>query len=205
MKFISVVFVALIISGCSAHMEKIAYEGAGFELLNAEPLVESVIVSDERGTDGDWLGAIRGGYGNRLKTLRTEEPTSRVVEKMYRDALVKSNLLSLSVGAPLALKVVIVKFDCSYAFNKEAHANVNVSLVDNATSFIIFYKSYKTDEVEPGVSAGIFGDVDALRNTAETAMNKVIDKMLSDEEFIDALLYSSKDTAIERLSKTNED
>ncbi|SIS93819.1 hypothetical protein [Neptunomonas antarctica] len=201
MKYISIIFIIFIISGCSTHMTSVAYEGNGFSTNESEPLINSVIVSDERGTDSNWLGAIRGGYGNRIKTLRTEESTDIVVEKMFRDALDKSNLLSSSTKSPYKIKVIITKFDCSYYFNREAHAYVNVSLIDSSTSNVYFSKVYKTDEVEAGVGAGIFGSVDTLRNLAETAMNKTIDKTLSDEGFINALENSHKDRTTERLNK----
>jgi len=171
-------------------MTKLAYEGQGYSSSKFKPLINTIIVSDERGTDKNWLGAIRGGYGNRLKTLRTEESTDSVVKKMYEDALNKSKLLSTSIDSPYAIKVVITKYDCSYYMNREAHAHVNISLIDNSTSTIRFSKSYKTDEVETGVGAGIFGSVDTLRALAETAMNNTIDKALSDEEFINALTSS---------------
>ncbi len=77
-----------------------AYEGDGYRQQLTAALINDVVVSDNRGTDSNWLGAIRGGYGNRLKTLRTVESTGIVVKKMYRDALNKSNLLSTVSGAP---------------------------------------------------------------------------------------------------------
>ena len=188
MKHISIVALGvLLLSGCSTHMTKVEYEGAGINSQGVTSSINEVIVSDDRGTESDWLGAIRGGYGNVLKTLRTEEPTDIVVDKMYTDALMKSGIYDESTKAPYSLKVKITKFDCSYYWNREAHAYVDVSLIDNLTSNTKFSKSYKTDEEEAGAGAGIFGNVDTLRDLAENTMNKTVDKMLTDSEFIKAL------------------
>ena len=168
-------------------MSKVEYEGTGSGSPESQDKVNQVIVTDQRGTESNWLGAIRGGYGNRLKTLRTEESTDIIVDKIYTDALGKSGILTDSKDAPYQLHVVITKFDCSYYFNREAHAHVEVSLIENESLKPRFSKSYKTDETEGGVGAGIFGDVDTLRDLAEGAMNKTVDKMLGDQEFIDAL------------------
>lgn len=188
MKYINIVTLGvLFVSGCSTHMTKVEYEGSGIGQQNITPSINEVIVSDERGTESDWLGAIRGGYGNVLKTLRTEETTDVVVDRMYTDALIKSGIFTDSADAPYSLKVKITKFDCSYYWNREAHAYVDVSLVNNLTSSAAFSKTYKTDEVEAGAGAGIFGNVDTLRDLAENTMNKTVDKMLADSEFIKSL------------------
>jgi len=168
-------------------MTKVEYEGTGISSKDAIPSINAVIVSDDRGTDSNWLGAIRGGYGNVLKTLRTEESTDVVVDRMYTDALVKSGIYTESNDALYSLKVKITKFDCSYYWNREAHAYVDVLLIDNLTSNAKFSKTYKTDEVAAGAGAGIFGNVDTLRGLAEETMNGTVDKMLTDSEFIKAL------------------
>jgi len=200
MKYVIIIVSICIMSGCSTHMTKVTYKGNGVSTNEFVPLINKVIVSDERGTDSNWLGAIRGGYGNRLKTLKTEEPTKIVVEKMFQDALNKSNLLSSSAESPYKIKVVITKFDCSYYFNREAHVYMNVSLLDSTTSNVYFSKEYKTDEKEGGIGAGIFGSVDTLRDLAEMTMNKTIDKTLSDEEFIKAIAESYKVIATKKVS-----
>lgn len=52
-----------------------------------------------------------------------------------------------------------------------------------------------------GAGAGIFGDVDTLRDLAETAMNKTVDKMLTDSEFIKSLSSSGGGEVNIRLGK----
>jgi hypothetical protein len=39
--------------------------------------------SDDRGEPANWLGAIRGGYGNPLKKLESDEPVSDLVGQVF--------------------------------------------------------------------------------------------------------------------------
>lgn len=189
MKYLSIMVLSvLLLTGCSPYIAKIEYKGTRLNSIDAIPSINEVVVSDQRGTASNWLGAIRGSYGNVRKRLLTEEPTAIVVDKMYTDALNNNGLYTESKDAPYNLKVTILKFDCSYLFNREAHVNVNVSLVDNFTSKIKFSRNYRTDEVEKGMFGGdFFRDEETLRNLAETVMNKTIEKTLVDSAFIKSL------------------
>jgi hypothetical protein len=57
---------------------------------------------------------------------------------------------------------------------------------------------------EGGIGAGIFGNVDTLRNLAETAMNKTVDKTLNDPEFARALIPATENSVEKRLNKLDE-
>lgn len=187
MKAVLLLLAVSLLTGCSTHMTKIQYQGIGAPSSVAGKAVAEVVVLDQRGTDGDWLGAVRGGYGNRLKTLRTDKPTDQVVGDAYRAALETSNLYGGHEHGVFQLRVTITKFDCSYYFNREAHAHLLVSLIEKGTAKEVFSQTYRADEVESGVGAGIFGDVDTLRQLAERTLNKAIDKNLQDAAFITAL------------------
>ncbi|KAA1190500.1 SHOCT domain-containing protein [Pseudohalioglobus sediminis] len=193
--------ILIFISACSTHQTVVEYEGSGIAAPEAGPTINSIVVSDDRGTESNWLGAIRGGYGNVLKTLQTEQSTDIIVDQMYTAALGQSGIYSTDIDGPYSLKVSISKFDCSYYFNREAHAHVRISLIENESRNAVFEKSYKTDETESGVGAGVFGDVDTLRDLAELAMNKTIDKMLSDDEFILAATKQSETAVGIRIKK----
>lgn len=204
-KYWGILTIVVWLAGCSTHKTHLSYEGPGQEsLMINKTTINEVVVSDERGTDSDWLGAIRGGYGNRLKTLRTVTSTDQVIDEIYSDALEQVGVLTDDVSAPYKLRVAVTKFDCSYYFNREAHAHVKIALVRHDNSRVVFSKTYKSDETEAGVGAGIFGDVDTLRNLAETAINNTVDKMLTDDEFLKALddhASSSNSTRLEDLKR----
>ncbi|WP_426415231.1 hypothetical protein [Aestuariirhabdus sp. LZHN29] len=204
MKKVGIALLAmLVLGGCSMNYKAdIDYTDRGVVVAGAEPVINRVEVMDERGTDPHWLGAIRGGFGNRLKTLRTEDKTEVVVQVAYTEALKRSGLFTESDSAPYRLQVVLTKFDCSYYFNREAHAHAEVALIDNRTSRKVYSRSYRTDEVEPGVGAGIFGDVETLRALAETAMTKNINKMFYDGYLVKRLSSTpSLNNTTKRLKK----
>lgn len=158
------------------------------------PVVRVGRFEDARDTDSDWLGAIRGGYGNVLKRLRTEESTHLAVEAAFRNALTESGLYADGDSARFEIDGRILKLDCSYYVNREAHAHLEVQLVDLVTKNAVFSGSYRSDLSERGVGAGIFGSVDTLRELAENALSDAIDQVLSDPSFEGALLPTPADS-----------
>ena len=179
--------------GCSTTMVGLDYEG------NPEPVADrtitsgigQIVVNDNRGTDADWLGAIRGGYGNVLKSIRTDGPTSDIVANVYRQAFIEYGYLDEPDGEVL-FSADIVKLDCSYYFNREAHAHIDISLLNRNTNELLFSDRYVTDLTEGGVGAGIFGDIETLRDLAEDALNQTVDKSMTDLTFVAALARASK-------------
>ena len=194
--------------GCSTTMVGLEYEG------DPEPQskrtitsgIGAIVVNDNRGTDADWLGAIRGGYGNVLKSIRTERPTNEIVADVYRQAFVEYGYLDEPDGEVL-FSANIEKLDCSYYFNREAHAHIDVSLLNRNTNELLFSDRYVTDLSEGGVGAGIFGDVETLRDLAEEALNQTVDKSMTDLTFIAALAREGKpieEDYVETLRKLKE-
>lgn len=185
---LATLFLAVFLSGCSSHMMDIKYESS-YEPVqpNVSEKVYVGEVLDSRGTAPNWLGAIRGGYGNPLKKLYTNDVTSKVVEKAFEGALRTRNLLGPASSSQYRINVKLIKFDTSYYVNKEAHANFTVSLVDKAAEKKVFSRTYKTDNEKSGRAAGIFGDVNSLSSFANDTLNETIDKMLNDQDFIAAI------------------
>lgn len=178
----------LFLSACSTHMIPLKYDASDeIEVSNNAPLVSSTSVSDARKTDSNWLGAIRGGYGNPLKKLRTDKPTDEAVNDVLVSALKARNMLGTAETSNKILDVSIEKFDCSYYFNREAHAHLLVMVYTTPGRTPIFSHKYKTDNVEPGVGAGIFGDVNHLAQFAQKTLNETIDKALNDPKLLSAL------------------
>lgn len=176
-------------SACSTHMVPLTYEGGPFAFPEGPPAPNVTVgtFDDERGTDPNWLGAIRGGYGNPLKKLRTNEPTSVVVEKAFREAVDRRGRLSTSDDANFLLRGRIQKLDCSYYFNKEAHARIEVDVLRLPSRELAHSKVYKASERRGGVGAGILGSVDGLRQIAEQVLRRVVDDALSDPELLAVL------------------
>ena len=93
--FLFASFLALFLGGCSTHVVSMKYEPTG-QIVANPPGQGSVTVgsfTDERGEDSNWLGVVKGGHGNPLKTLRTEKPVKETVEAAFADALRVRNML----------------------------------------------------------------------------------------------------------------
>jgi hypothetical protein len=191
---------ALLQMGCSTHTFQVKYEPT-HEVVPTEraaPLVAVGSLLDDRGTESTWLGAIRGGYGNPLKKLYSDQPISSVVATAIADALQARALLAPPNSAALRVDGSITKLDCSYYFNREAHAHLLLNIVETRTNATLFSQTYKTDSKEAGVGAGIFGDVDHLAAFMQKTLNETIDKALSDPVLLSAL--SSRPTAPSRAT-----
>ena len=135
--------------------------------------------ADDRGTNANWLGAIRGGYGNPLKKLYTDRPVSEVVEQAFTDALQARKLLGDKQNAKVEITGEVIKFDCSYYFNREAHAHLLVKVLSLPSHTLIYSRAYQTDNKEGGWGAGIFGNTDELTQFAQRTLNETVDKVLA--------------------------
>lgn len=176
---------ALYLAGCASYIMPITYQPTVTpQIVETGTRVGAVNVRDIRGTAPNWLGAIRGGYGNPLKKIYSEENASVVVQKAFSQAL---KFRGLYVGQPpghYRIDVELEKFDTSYFYNKEAHAHFTITLTDQTSGRPVFSRSYQTDNERKGSGAGIFGNVEELALFANETLNQNIDKVLTDPDFI---------------------
>lgn len=188
-RFILIALLTSGIVGCSTHIESVKYQPTDLASTSVSGGASAVVGSfaDDRGTDANWLGAIRGGYGNPLKKLYTDRPVSEVVEQAFTDALLARKLLGDKQNAKVEITGEVIKFDCSYYFNREAHAHLLVKVLSLLSHTLIFSRAYQTDNEEGGWGAGIFGNTDELTQFAQRTLNETVDKVLTDPEFIAAL------------------
>ena len=175
--------------GCSTHIETVKYQPTELTSSSASGQVPVVVGTfvDDRGTNANWLGAIRGGYGNPLKKLYTDRPVNEVVEQAFIDALQTRKLLGNTQNARAEITGEVIKFDCSYYFNREAHAHLLVNVLSLPSRRVLFSRTYQTDSKESAWGAGIFGSTDELTQLAQRTLNETVDKVLADPEFIAAL------------------
>ena len=75
------------------------YTPSAAPFVQAAPAVTSIAVTDVREEkDPTYIGAIRGGYGNPLKTIVTRQPIADEVNTAFLAALDARHLLA--TGAP---------------------------------------------------------------------------------------------------------
>jgi hypothetical protein len=186
---IAVLAMAAVGSGCSTHTLHLQYEPTGRmeAVTETTPRIAVGSFRDDRGEDSTWFGAIRGGYGNPLKRLHADQPIDAVVVQAVRDALQKRDMLASEGSSSIRIEGAITKLDCNYYWNRDAHAHLLVSLVDIGSNSILFSQTYKTDNVESGVGAGIFGSVEHLALFTQKTLSQTIDKALSDPALLTAV------------------
>lgn len=157
---------------------------------DAHPVVAVGSFTDQRKHDPNWLGAIRGGYGNPLKTLQTPVPVSEVARKAFIDGLSARGLYAEQGNAPYTLKVDVRQFDCNQFVRREAHVDLLLTLTETATGKTIVTEPVKRDVVNGSLLAfdtGIFASVEDLRAIARQALQDAVDAGLDGVEFKQAL------------------
>jgi len=147
-----------------------------------EPSVALGAITDGREHAVNWLGAIRGGYGNPLKVLVTEGPVADAVGESVGAGLAARNLATAD-GARFRLDVHIVQFDCNQYARKEAHIELTARLFDTATGAVVYERNTRVDRVEGSVLSlrtGIFASHEELRALANAALQEAVDSALDE-------------------------
>jgi len=155
----------------------------------AEPAQGSIAiasVTDKRKHDPNWLGAIRGGFGNPLKTLATSKPVKDLVADAYADGLKARGLLA--ADAPrYGMHIVVNQYDSNQFVRREAHARFAVTLKEKSSGSTVFERDIAADKIDGSLLAidtGVFADVEDLRRVANQVLQEAVDKTLDDEAFI---------------------
>lgn len=152
--------------------------------------VELATVTDHRKNGPNWLGAIRGGFGNPLKTLETPIPVKDVVGNAFTDGL-KARSMKATGSGRFGLQVDVNQFDCNQYVRREAHAKFQVTVLDRGTGKPIYTKNVVVDHVESNPNpfdAGILASTEDLQHVADLALREAVDQALDDPELIAAIL-----------------
>lgn len=150
--------------------------------------------SDDRGEPSNWLGAIRGGYGNPLKKLETSEPVSDLVSKTFAAGLKARGLAGDSSNVRYLLSGSIKRLACNQMARREANAELEVVLSESAGGTRIFSNVYRASNVEGSVLSpftGVLASVEDLRVLTEKTLRQVVDQALDDPALRSALRASS--------------
>jgi hypothetical protein len=190
-------------TGCSTHMVGLDYRipEIGVTAADIEAKVGVRDFHDARATDPDWLGAIRGGFGNPLKRLRTHEPASSLVARAFREALEMRGLLASGEDADFLVTGEIQKLDCSEYLNREAHAHLLVRVIEPSSRDKLFERLYKVDEMEPGFGGGIFASVETLNDLAARTLSAAIDRALDDPDFLRVIIGGGPEPSTAAISE----
>lgn len=181
--------VLLLVVGCSTHVASLRYKPTEKLVVRAKRIQPVTIgnFADNRGTDPYLLGAIRGGVGIDLKKILADKPVSELVRAAFVEALAARKITEATATSRVAIEGTIVKLDCSYLFNREAHVQLQVNVLSLPARTVIFSKFYGTDNEEGGRGAGILGDTDHLTQLQQRTLNQTLDKVMIDPAFLAVL------------------
>jgi hypothetical protein len=174
-------------SACSTTQTSLPYDASQVAKVGApaKARVEVASVSDNRKHDANWLGAIRGGYGNPLKTLVTSGPVKDEVKSAFIQGLAARGLTG--AGSTYTMHLDVEQFDCNQYVRREAHVRIDVSLMNKISGQMAYRRKAVSDLVTGSLftlDAGMFADVEDLRKVANAALQEAIDQVLNDPVFV---------------------
>lgn len=189
---IAAIVCAIGITGCSTTQVGLKYETTNAPArvaVDAQPIGVGSFV-DQRGEPANYVGAIRGGFGNPLKSLETEKPVSDLVHAAFEDGLHARGVTIERGSTPFQLAGVIRKLDCNQMARREANVEIELSVTDRASGLQRFSRTYSASNVEGSVmtlKAGVFASVEDLRTLTERTLRETVDKALDDSALRAAL------------------
>ena len=143
-------------------------------------------VTDARGEkDPNWYGAIRGGFGNPLKTLRADQPIAQAVAAVFKEGLTRRRMLA-GGGARQELRVTIRQFEADRVARLEAQVNLQVQLVDLTTGRVVHEGGSKLNRITGNLIAfdtGVFASTSELAVLAGRTLGEAVDAILDDPGF----------------------
>lgn len=191
MKWLAAVLGLAMLTGCGTTSVGLKYAptasaSSGRGAASVQPVSVGVFV-DKRNEKPTWLGAIRGGFGNPLKTLESSQPVADVVQAAYLDAF-KAKGMAIDPAAALQVSGTVLDLKCTQMSHKEATVAIEVTVSEKSSGLKRFTQTYSSKYVSGFIPVGgVLAPVEDLRVVLENTMRDVIDKTLGDASFIAAL------------------
>ena len=128
------VAIIILLSACATYPVPMDYNPTNVKARpQQKPIVEVGRFRDNRGADSNWIGAVRGGLGNPLKTLVTDKPVSEVVQKQFADGLKARRMLADPGTGQFILSGYFTELYCNQIVRKESKIDIKVDLNDAKT------------------------------------------------------------------------
>ncbi|MCK6421358.1 MAG: YajG family lipoprotein [Aquabacterium sp.] len=177
-----VFLLSVLLAGCSTTRVGMTYSppSASQTLAGIRP-VDVGSFLDQRGEPATWLGAIRGGFGNPLKTLESDVPVSKLVQDAFSSAL-KARGATIATSSPeLQFSGVIKKLFCNQVVQREANVEIEVQVTEISSKRVLLSRTYSATNYESAFFAtGVFASTDDLRALTERTLREVIEQALND-------------------------
>lgn len=185
------VVIAVTLSACGTTATGLKYSASAEQPPRASVSLQPVKVGafqDQREGDKKWLGVIRGGFGNHLKTLEADRPVDEMVKAAFEDGL-RARKVTVAPNPQGLLSGKITKLYADQLVRREGFAEMELTITD-PQGVRRFSKSYATNRVEGSpvtLATGVLASIDELRDVLERTLSDLVDKALDDPELRSAL------------------
>jgi uncharacterized lipoprotein YajG len=151
MRFPALVTFILLESGCSTTGVVLQYAPPqNVSAVQAGSCSSSVgAFEDKHGEPATYLGAIRGGFGNPLKTLESSTPVAAVVAQAFADGLKARGVQS--THANYQITGTIKALECIQMVRRGATAEIAVRRVDGNSKKDVFSKPVKANTIDGSI------------------------------------------------------
>lgn len=190
-RFLLPALLALLLTACGTTSSSLKYSASPENPVAAAKAAQPVTVGtfqDLREGDKKWLGVIRGGFGNHLKTLEADRPVYLMVREAFEDGL-RARTVSVASGSNEQLTGKIIKLYADQVVRREGNAEVELTVTDQQ-GVKRFTKTYTHSRLEGSVlsmQTGVFASIDDLRDVLQKTLSELVDKALDDPELRAAL------------------
>jgi hypothetical protein len=194
MRRLAAILLALTLGACGTTQYPMPYAPTAPVTANQPPgpVVRTATVRNVRGTGGEdpvWIGTIRGGYGNPLKTLEADRPLDQVMQRAFDDALAARGWLAQQ-DPRTEIEIIMREFVANRYVRLEATAELELILRERSSGRVLWQDQENVHNVEGSILAldsGVFADPAALHALMLLTMNQAIDRLLDRPGFAAAL------------------
>lgn len=182
----------LFLIGCSTTRVQMDHDAHGAQRID-NPIIAIGQVSDSRKQKPNWLGVMRGGFGNSPKTIETPKPVAEIVRDDFRDELQQRGLLAGPDGAKYRLDVDMLRYECNQDLRSEAHIALKMTVVETKTDRAVFTDQITINDAEETrltLLKGRFASAEELKTLAEKTLRRAIGDLFSNPKF--TKLYSPR-------------
>ena len=185
---------AAILSGCWTTHLSLKYQPP-LKVTPAAAGTPTIMVgtfADMRGYKPNWIGRIRGTFGNSLEKLVVDETVATLVQTQFRDGLRARQFPVVDADAVYEISGSIRKLSSIQYVHLETSVEIEVRLRRLSTGEPIFTHTYSFQAVEASRAYSVQAvesarPVDAIRTLTEKTLRDVVNQALDDPAFREAL------------------
>lgn len=197
MRALAAILLALTLGACGTTQYPMPYAPTGPVTANQQPgpIARTTAVRNNRSVGAEdpvWIGTIRGGFGNPLKTLNADRPLDQVVQRAFDDGLAARGWLAQQ-DPKVEIEIVMREFVANRIVRLEATAELELVLRERSSGRVLRQDRENVNNVEGNIVAldtGVFADPAGLHALMLRTMNQAIDRLLDRPGFAAALLQA---------------